>query len=149
MSKMEQFEAYLMREELKYTRDDEREAFLLSFGGDHGSYREIIRIDDNVLQSFVGMSVKVPEGSRIDIAVAVARANYGMKIGKFELDMNDGELRYHIAVPVDGDLPSDNVLDRLVHIGIAMADRYMPAFLAVIYGNEPAKDAIALVEQTA
>ena len=41
-----------------------------------------------------------------------------------------------------GELPGEDVLLRVVFTPIVMQEKYMPAFLAVIYGNE----AIARVE---
>ena len=90
---------------------------------------------------------KVVEGSRPDIAVTIARANYGLNIGTFELDMDDGELSYQAALPFHPDMPVDQVLDRIVYVGISTMNRYLPAFMSVIYENEPTREAIALVEQ--
>jgi hypothetical protein len=41
---------------------------------------------------------------------------------------------------------SDEVIHRLIGTTLAMLDRYVPAFLSVIYGNELPKDAIGQVE---
>ncbi len=38
--------------------------------------------------------VKAPEEKRLAIAEFVARANDGLRIGNFELDFGDGEVRY-------------------------------------------------------
>lgn len=144
---MKQLVSYLQRENLKVA-DQNDEQVLLRFGSDHGDQKLLLRIEeDRLLQSFTYPAMKVAEGSRPDVAIAVARANYGLKVGKFELDMNDGELRYQAALPFEGELPGDKVLDRIVYVGLSMLDRYMPAFLSVIYGNEPVKEAIALVEK--
>ncbi|APZ93242.1 YbjN domain-containing protein [Fuerstiella marisgermanici] len=144
---MNQLLDYLQREELNVADHNEEHAFL-RFDGDSGDQKLVLSVDEGrLLQSFVYPAFRVPEGSRPDIAIAVSRANYGLKVGKFELDMNDGELRYQAALLFDGDLPADKVMDRVVYVGLSMMDRYMPAFMSVIYGNEPARDAVALVEQ--
>ena len=144
---MVQLIGYLERENLKIAEQTD-ELILLRFNSDHGDQKLYLRIEEGrTLQSFAYPAIKVPEGCRPAIAVAVARANYGLKLGNFELDMNDGELRYQMALPFEGELPCDKVLDRVVYIGLHMLNRYMPAFMSVIYGNEPAQDAIALVEK--
>lgn len=143
---MKNLMGYLQRESLKVA-DQGDNHLLLRFSGEHGDQRMLLHLEGNLLQSFVFPAIKVAEGSRPDIAVAITRANYGLKLGKFELDMNDGELRYQVALPFDGDLPSDKVLDRVVYTGLQAMNRYMPAFLSVIYGNESVKDAVALAER--
>lgn len=148
MQNLNQFLEYLGREGLKYHHDEDSNLVTLDFGGDHGSYRILIQITEgSLLQAYGLPGIKVPMGAVNDVALAVTRANYALKLGKFELDLNDGELRFHIAVPFDEYLPADSVLDQCVHVGVAMLDRYLPAFLSVIYGNEPAKSAIEMVEQ--
>ncbi len=143
---MKNLMGYLQRENLKVA-DQSDSHLLLRFNSKHGDQRMLLHLEGSLLQSFVFPAIKVAEGSRSDIAVAIARANYGLKLGKFELDMNDGELRYQVALPFEGELPSDKVLDRVVYTGLQTMERYMPAFLSVIYGNEPAKDAVASAER--
>ncbi len=143
---MKNLMGYLQRENLKVA-DQSDSHLLLRFNSKHGDQRMLLHLEGSFLQSFVFPAIKVAEGSRSDIAVAIARANYGLKLGKFELDMNDGELRYQVALPFEGELPSDKVLDRVVYTGLQTMERYMPAFLSVIYGNEPAKDAVASAER--
>ncbi len=143
---MKNLMGYLQRENLKVA-DQSDSHLLLRFNSKYGDQRMLLHLEGSFLQSFVFPAIKVAEGSRSDIAVAIARANYGLKLGKFELDMNDGELRYQVALPFEGELPSDKVLDRVVYTGLQTMERYMPAFLSVIYGNEPAKDAVASAER--
>jgi hypothetical protein len=118
-----------------------------------GGFRLMARIDDDdsLLQVFAYIPIRATPGSRAAIAEAVSRANFGMKVGKFELDMSDGELLYqaaHILVPdSEGEtfLP-DHVIGRLIGTALAMVDKYTPAYLSIIYGNETPGDAIRCVE---
>ena len=45
-----------------------------------------------VVQVLCPMSWKAPEDKRIDLAVAVAAANYGIVNGSFDFDLSDGEI---------------------------------------------------------
>jgi hypothetical protein len=139
--------------ELRYTAHDERQTVTADFRGDVGAFRLMARIDDDdsLLQVFAYIPIRATPGSRAAIAEAVSRANFGMKVGKFELDMSDGELLYQsaqILVP-DGEgetfLP-DHVIGRLVGTALAMVDKYTPAYLSIIYGNETPEDAVRCVE---
>ncbi|EDL59233.1 YbjN domain-containing protein [Gimesia maris] len=139
--------SFLESHDLKYDAIPDKSVILLNITGKQATYQMLIKVEDGRHVQVFGVSpISVPEGARSDIAVAIAAANYGLIIGKFELDMSDGEVRFHVALPFDGELPGHDVLSRVVLTPIAMLDKYMPAFLAVIYGNEVPAEAVACVE---
>ncbi|MEM1227014.1 MAG: YbjN domain-containing protein [Planctomycetota bacterium] len=145
-AQVDQYSAYLERGSVKYDQDDERGLFRLVFEGKHGDIRVLIAVEDALIQVFTHPANKIPEGHRQQIAEAITRANYGLKMGKFEMDMEDGEVRYHTAIPIGQELPDDAILDHVLYVGGAMVDRYLPAFLSIIYGNEDVKLAIDAAE---
>ena len=88
----------------------------------------------------------VPEGCRTAAAETIARANYGLRLGKFELDFEDGELRFQVPQILDGNAVGQAVIDRMIGTAVNMMETYLPAFMSVVYGNEEAGDAIRRVE---
>lgn len=61
------------------------------------------------------------------LAEFFCRANYGLRNGRFEMDMRDGEIRFHVFVDCDGQLPSRAVILNSVFYGSLMFE---------IYGNQ-------------
>jgi hypothetical protein len=91
-----------------------------------------------------------PEDKRLAMAEFLTRANYGLIIGNFEMDFNDGEIRYKTSIDVEGDLLSTDLIKQLVYANIMMMDHYIPGIQAVINGRLSAAEAISQVEnQTA
>lgn len=88
----------------------------------------------------------VPEGARREIALAINHANLNLRCGNFEISMDSGDLWYRFKIPLMDTFPSDTMLAFAITAASTLTDRYLPAFLAIIYGNEPAKDAIASAE---
>lgn len=137
------------RNGLVYRSDADLEVISAGFSGKAGAYQILVKVDDqdNLVQVFGTVPLAVPEGSRNDICQTLTRANYGLRVGRFEFDLDDGQIHFHVTNVMDGHELSDKLVGRLIGTTLAMLDRYMPAILGVIYGNELPVDAIRRVEQ--
>ena len=139
---------HLDERDVGYLTNDERRSVCADFGCEVGTYRIIAVVDDDesLFQVFGYSPVRVPEGARSSIAETIARANYGLQVGSFEMDFDVGEIRFQAAqILMEGSLEED-VIDRLMGTTMSMLDMYLPAILSVIYGNELPKDAIRCAE---
>ena len=114
--------------------------------GDVATYWTAARVEEDLFQVACFSPLRIPVGSRRDIAEAIVRANYGLRVGKFELDFEDGELRFQASQILDGDAVGEAVIDRMIGTAVNMMETYLPAFLAVVYGNEEPGDAIRGME---
>jgi len=72
----------------------------------------------------------------------VNRANYGLKNGCFELDFDDGEIRFKIYVDCDDQLPGRQVIRNSIYCTAAMVDRYADGFGDIIFCGLSAKAAV-------
>ncbi|MCA1670431.1 MAG: YbjN domain-containing protein, partial [Thermomicrobia bacterium] len=63
------------------------------------------------------------------------RVNYAMAIGNFELDYDDGELRYKTSVDVEGDHLSVTMARQLFRLNVTTMDLFLPGIEAVIRGD--------------
>ena len=107
------------------------------FRGKHGNFRCVAAVDepDDLLQVVSFLPFVVPPDKLAAAAELCARLSYGMKMGRFELDPANGDLRFHTygAYP-KGEL-KDAVVHRVLGVNLAMVDLHFPAFISVIYGN--------------
>ena len=120
-------------QELKYDRDDEKMfVFLQATGEDLPmKFFFIVKPDVQELTLYSPMGFKIPEDKRIDTAVAVCVANYGFRIGSFDYDITDGEIRFRIAQSfMDGSL-SENLLETIFLITANTVDRYNDRFMSL------------------
>jgi len=134
--------------DIRYQTDTDNQSICAYFRGAVGTYQIVVWVgaDDDLLQVFGHSPVIVPAGSRPAIAETIARANWGLKVGKFELNVDDGHLRFHTVHILGDDHLADAVIERLVGTTMAMLDTYLPAILSVIYGNELPQNAVQCVE---
>ena len=100
--------------EIGYSASDDQ-AIRTDLRGEVATYRIVAKVEPEVdlFQVFGYSPLRVPEGCRPAIAEAVARANYGLRLGKFELDLDDGELRFQMAQILTFDAVGEDVIDRL------------------------------------
>ena len=133
--------------EIGYATGDE-EVVRTDLRGEVASYRIVARVEveADLFQVFGYSPVRIPGGCRPAIAEAVARANHDLRLGKFELDLDEGELRFQATQILIGKSVGEEVIDRMISTTLNMLDMYLPAFLSVIYANELPKDAVGRVE---
>jgi hypothetical protein len=118
------------------------------FQGENGKWTCYAKARDDQEQ-FVFYSVcpiNAPDSKRLAVAEFLTRANSGMIIGNFEMDFEDGEIRYKTSIDVEDDSLSSAVIKRLVYANVMMMDAYLPGIMSVIYGDVTPLDAIAQIE---
>lgn len=90
---------------------------------------------DDLVQVFCFVPVVVPPHKLPEVSELCIRLSHNLKVGRFEVNHLDGELRFqtYSAYPV-GDL-NEGVLRRVLGINLSMTDQHFPAFIGVIYAE--------------
>ncbi len=134
-----------------FDQHPERPILHIPFQGTHARWTTYaqIRAFDHIAQVlfYSVMPFTVPAEKRLAVAEFITRANYGLILGNFELDFNDGEVRYKTSVEVTGGELADYLLRPLLYTNVLMMDKYLPGILAVVYGDVSPAEAVAQVEQ--
>lgn len=89
----------------------------------------------------------VPEDRRYAMAEFITRANYGMYIGNFEMDFDDGEVRYKSSLDVEDTELSFDMFKNILYPNVMTMDKYLPGLMSVAFSNTTPVDAIAGIEQ--
>lgn len=90
--------------------------------------------------------IRIPAPKRVRVAEYLLRANYGLVIGNFELDLDEGELRFRTSLDIKDAAFTSELLKPLVYTNVRMMDRYLPGLMAVLYDEVTPKAALRLVE---
>jgi hypothetical protein len=131
-----------------YDQLEEKTVLRTGFRGDNGNWRCYAQIREEQEQ-FIFYSVldtHVPEERRLAAAEFLTRANYGMIIGNFELDFEDGEVRFKTSIDVEGDRLTIALIKQMIYTNVLMMDRYMPGIMKVAFGDTEPLDAIVGIE---
>ena len=132
----------------KYQPVEGKTMLRMGFSGDNGKWTCVARAIEDA-QQFIFYSIapaSVPEEKRVEMAEFITRANYGMRIGNFEMDFSDGELRYKSSIDVEDDCLSAPLIKHMVYPNVMMMDKYLPGIMGILYGNKTAQQAIEEIE---
>ena len=135
-----------------FTFDKEQGVFRagLNAGGELQLLGCVIAIGDGYFRSYIVSPVGVdPKDSAKLAAMAefICRVNYGMRNGNFEMDFNDGEIRYKSFVDCSSGTPSRDVIENSVVAGIEMTKRYYPGIKDVLFNGISPKEAVEKCEK--
>lgn len=120
----------------------------MGFSGQNGNWMcyAQAREAQQQLAFYSVLPINVPPNKRRHVAEFITRVNYGMVIGNFEMDYDDGEVRYKTSADVEGfDLPMP-MIRHLVYANLLITDRYLPGLMRVMYGDIAPIDAIDEIE---
>ena len=82
------------------------------------------------------------------VAEYITRANYGLRYGNFEMDFDDGEIRYRLTLDCrDREYLSSELIGATLAIPAQMFVRYSDGLIAVIYGIQTPEAAIQEAEE--
>jgi hypothetical protein len=116
--------------------------------GQNGRFRMVAVVDQerSIVRFLTFVEGKIPESRRREVMEYLTRANYGLMIGNFEMDLSDGEVRFKSAIDSGDVEPDDAQLRSSLYFSVATMDRYYPGLQRVIQGSADPAAAIADVE---
>lgn len=95
--------------------------------------RLLVMEDRDFLRVLVLIPIFTPEYRRLAMAEAISRASFSLNTGAFEMDWEDGELRFRSALPILDAEPTDEQLRCLVLSAWNTAVRYTTALAEVAF----------------
>jgi len=140
--------AYLDSDNWPYEKMEDDFVVRVLFRGDNAQFACFAQAREEQ-QQFVFYSicpVAVPEHKRPEIAEFITRANFDMVIGNFELDYEDGEVRFKTSIDVEGAELLSTLIKPILYANVLMMDQYLPGMMGVIYADKTPADAVAQVE---
>ncbi|HWQ11767.1 MAG TPA: YbjN domain-containing protein [Roseiflexaceae bacterium] len=123
-------------------------SYRMSYNGSSGDLRcyATVRVELEQFIFYAVAGVRVPEERRVAAAEFLTRANYGLRIGNFELDFADGEVRYKSSLDFEGEQLSGNLIRNAIYPAVQVMDQYLPGLLRVAFGGASPAEAIAEIE---
>jgi hypothetical protein len=142
-------EEWLREDDWNFDRDDKRSLIKCGVKAENSSFTLLFvaREELEILSLLIVSPNNVPEDKRPTAAEFLTRANYGLRIGNFEMDMEDGEVRYKVSVDVEGSQLTPIMVKNMIGTGVKTMDRYFAGLMAICYTGQSAKDTIEQIEE--
>ncbi len=120
-------------------RYDKREEELLIKSGVKGDdlpIEFIIRVKprNEVVQFISAMPFNMPEDKRIDGAIAVSAANYGIVDGSFDYDISDGQILFRLTSSYRASTLGEDLFEYMVMVSASTIDKYNDRFFMLAKG---------------
>jgi hypothetical protein len=149
-SLIEMVEAFFISRHLKYDLVEERTALRTGVAGRNGYFDALAVVDEESRGiTFVSLCpLRVPASRRQVAAELIARINWPVRLGHFDLGMDDGEIRYRTAIMLGKTDPDEETIAHLILANFTMMNHYFSAITAVLFGNVSPEAALeALTEE--
>lgn len=119
----------------------------LKVHGSNGAVNVVIDVCKTEVMMVAICPTYAPAAKRPAMAELLTRINYQMLIGNFDMDFDDGEIRYKVCWSFDHTSPTpDQQIEQNLLTCIEMLDYYLPAVMKVCYGNLPPVAALTALQ---
>lgn len=140
---------FFKKDDWRYEFDEKNGFFTCGVGVGNvvGNAKVYVNVEDDKVTCVYTFPVAAPESVRGQVAELVCRLGYKLAFGSFDMDFDDGELRYRYVMPSE-ELEADPMekAQRLLYLPHAMITRYGSAFIKVVLGARTPKEAIKEAE---
>jgi hypothetical protein len=140
---------FLESDSWKYDWDEDRGLLklMLSSRSKFQSFTIYISIKTNGFSQMILYPLKATEDVRDKVAEFITRANYGLYIGGFEMDYDDGEVRFRSSLLSADTLPTTEQIKHILYVSINMAEKYANSLAMVLFDVASPKDAVERAEE--
>jgi hypothetical protein len=106
---------------------------VFSVAGENGVWTAIAQAREPQRQALLYSiaSEVVPEQRRGEAALLLARLNWGLPTGTFELDLDDGQVRLRTSIAVGQAELTPDLLKPMLIANLTLMDRHLPAIRAL------------------
>ena len=94
-----------------YRREENTNLLALSLCGEKETYPMLIYAKAPFWICIAQLPWEIPDRNRLEVAEYLHRANYGLLLGSFEMDYDDGDVRFRSAMVRENRPMEESILD--------------------------------------
>jgi hypothetical protein len=139
---LKEVKAFLREEGWIAAEAPDRPVLMATVAGDNGSWPFAVWVpgSDGPVVCYSSITEVAPERRR-EVGALLAELNFGLPVGSFEMDPDDGEVRFRTSVGVAGVEATPELLSQLVYANVAGTDDHVALLRQVADGSMTADEA--------
>ena len=94
----------------------------------------LVKPQNQVVQFISSLPFNIPEDKRVEAAIAVCVANYGLIDGSFDYDVNDGEIRFRLTSSYRDSYLGADLFEYMIMCAASTVDDYNDRFFMLSKG---------------
>jgi hypothetical protein len=139
---------FFQEDQWNFQQIDDKPIIRAGFRGEHGTWVCFARADEEN-QRFLfhsTMGLNIPPQYRTAVAEYLTRANCGLPLGNFEMDLDTGDIRFKTSIETPEGGLTTAMVRALAYANVRSMDHYFPGVLAVVHGGLSPEAALARAE---
>lgn len=139
---------FISEKKWRFTLVEEDSRIAISISGNNGTFQCIADAKEDE-ERFIFLSIcsaNVPNDKRVVMSELLTRINYGSFLGNFEMDYEDGEIRYKTSICCKSSELTINIIEHIIMANIVMMDTSLIGIMKLIYGDISAKEAYNIID---
>ncbi|MFY0630721.1 MAG: YbjN domain-containing protein [Flavobacteriaceae bacterium] len=148
---LEAVKSFLKEQEWEFSKNEDSNVFIFGLGSNNGTFQCIIDIkeDNERIVVYSYCSSNCPKNKQKGMLKLLNYINYKIFFGSFEMDHEDGEIRFRTSVYFDNiKNPTSDFVESLVLPNIYAMDQNLPLIMGLIHGGLKPGEAIKSVEES-
>lgn len=133
--------AYLDNNKIQYSMLEGQKVATYFVRTENGNFQCIadVKESSNIFIFYTIIGIIVPKNKRLVVCELLTRMNYGIIVGNFEMDMDDGEIRYKTSIDYEGSELIDKFIENIISANLSIVDNYFYIILESINSKLSAK----------
>jgi hypothetical protein len=132
-----------------FSQVEDKAILILGISSPNGKIQCFVNVIESeykfMFYSMCGISC--PEDKRTEVSELITRLNYGKFLGNFEMDYEDGEIRYKTSMYYKDVTPTTDLIKYFITINIGTMDTALPGLTGVVFGGMSPLAALELIRK--
>ena len=140
---------YFNQNEWQFTEVEDKSVLLFGINGKNGNFQCVADIIEEE-KKFIFFSVcgaNTPAEKRQEMLELINLMNYDLFFGNFEMDSEDGEVRFKTSIFYDYIEPSIELINQMVMTNIITMDKSLIGMMGLMFGNLTTSESFEIINK--
>lgn len=138
---------FLKSQQWQFTQVKDKNILLFGIGGKNGNFQCVVDLGEEEEERFSFFSVcgpYTPAEKRHGMLELLNALNYRLFFGNFEMDMEDGEIRFRTSIPFKNIDLNPKYIEELMMTNIFAMDQSLESIVGLMFGDMSIEKALEL-----